>query len=79
MLKLYDNFGETIDRYTAVFTDRPESRPGTYEALAFNSDPFHPCGFGQHTQAMPGRHLGKKITLEDLPEPARQFVMQNME
>ncbi len=78
-LRIYDNGGKTIDRYTAVFMDRPERQPHQYEALGFNACPFHPQGFGQHVPATPGRHLGKRITLESLPEQARQFVQQNSE
>lgn len=82
-LRIYDNGGKTYDRYTAVFMDRVDSTYMTdgylYEALAFNDDPFHPLGFGQHVTAMPGRHLGKRITLDQLPPKARQFVQQNLE
>jgi len=77
-IRIYDNGGKTYDRYTAIFMDRPERGAGIYEALGFNDNPFHPLGFGQHTSAMPGRHLGKRIALEALPDKARQFVTQNM-
>ena len=87
-LRIYDNGGKTYDRYTAVFMDRPERAQyggfglpliRTYEALGFNDDPFHPLGFGMHVSAMPGRHLGKRVKLSDLPPKARQFVQQNLE
>lgn len=80
-MKIYDNGGKTFDRYTAVFEDRPYTRnmrDPRVEALAFSENPFHPQGFGQHTSAMPGRHLGKRIELKDLPPKARQFVEQNL-
>ena len=86
-VRLYDNGGATNDRYTAVFMDRPEraqyagfGRPlkRLYEALGFNAAPFHPLGFGQHTSAEPGRHLGKRVELADLPEDAQKFVLQNL-
>ena len=77
-LRIYDNGGKTLDRYTAVFMDRPERRAGLFEALGFNCAPFHPQGIGLHCQAMPGRHLGRRIELDDLPADARQFVMQNL-
>lgn len=81
-IRIYDNGGKTYDRYTCVFMDEPFSNiPGDErkQALAFDENPFHPLGFGQHTSAMPGRHLGKKISLDDLPEEARGFVLQNIE
>lgn len=87
-IRIYDNGGKTYDRYTAVFMGREECREyggfgrpliRTFEALSFNENPFHPLGFGMHATAMPGRHLGKRVKLEDLPEKAQQFVKQNME
>jgi hypothetical protein len=52
-VRCYDNGGESIDRYTVVFTGRaaPERCPGFpthYPYLAMNEAPFHPQGFGQH-------------------------------
>ena len=78
-LRIYDNGGQTFDRYTVVFMDRPERAPGTYEALAASEYPFSPMGFGQHVMAMPGRHLGRPIRFESLPEDVRRFVNQNLE
>lgn len=81
-IRIYDNGGKTYDRYTAVFMNQPVShhtRGETFMALGFNENPFHPLGYGQHCSALPGRHLGKRIKLDDLPPKARQFVQQNME
>ena len=53
-VRCYDNGGETIDRYTVVFTgkrarmDGGTGRPFAYPYLAMNARPFHPQGFGQH-------------------------------
>lgn len=81
-LKLFDNEGENIDRYTAVFTNRPEREINMFEASGFNENPFHPLGIGMHTSAMiddgKNSHLGKEIKIEDLPEKAREFVEQNL-
>jgi hypothetical protein len=82
-IKIYDNGGETLDRFTVVFIDRPYGT-GRYqqnlrEALAMDENPFSPLGFGQHTSAMDGTHLGTEIRLEELPEPCQRFVKQNME
>lgn len=72
-IRLYDNGGATADRYTAVDMRRPERQAGTYAAVGFNEAPFHPQGFGQHTVAMPGAHLGRRIKPDALPEQARRF------
>jgi len=39
-ITIFDNGGETIDRYTGVITK-------TGDVIGFNSNPFHPMGFGQ--------------------------------
>lgn len=79
-IRIYDNGGLTADRYTAVDMLTPHfnahSGVQTYDAIAFSGKPFHPQGFGQHTSAMPGAHLGRRITLDDLPADARKFVEQ---
>lgn len=78
-IKVYDNGGKSIDRYTVVFLDQPELKKGIYAALAMNAHPFDPQGFGQHTTAMVGRHLGKKITFEELPPDCQKLVRQDLE
>lgn len=85
-IRFYDKGGKTADRYTAVFLDRLErvtyisfgKAQKLYEALGFDSDPFHPLGFGQHCTAAVGRHLGKRIDFSELPENAQKFVIQNI-
>lgn len=76
-LRIYDNGGKTLDRYTAVFTNR-SNRNGLYDALGFSENPFDPLGFGQYTTAMDGLHLGKLTKYENLPENARQYVENNL-
>ena len=81
-IRIYDNNGKTLDRYTIIFMDRPySSDPGSVvkEALAASEFPFESRGFGQHCGAMPGRHLGKRIKFEELPKDVQAFVLQNME
>ena len=72
-VRIYDNSGKTFDRYTAVFMDQPE-RDGCFAALAMSVDPFHPQGIGQHTEAMPGRHLGRRVGIDALPQACRRFM-----
>ena len=81
-VKIYDNCGKTLDRFTAVFVKRPERRvygqPATFEALGFSGNPFHPWGYGQHCSAAVGRHLGKRTTFEALPEKAQTFLAERI-
>jgi hypothetical protein len=82
--RIYDNGGATQDRYTAVFLNDPQSPYANrdqmiYAAIGFDETPFSPLGFGQHTTARLGNHLGKRIAIRDLPEDARKFVTQELE
>lgn len=73
----YDNGGKSIDRYTVIYMDQNE-RNGCLSSVGMNSAPFHPQGFGQHTTAMPGRHLGKRIKFATLPDDCRKLVHQDL-
>lgn len=70
----YDNGGETLDRFTVIYTDEPEGL-GMYSARAMSENPFH--GFGQMCTASIGKHLGKRIGFDDLPEACKRVVMQD--
>lgn len=76
-IKCYDNGGATVDRYTVVYADQPENTPGLFACVAMNATPFHPQGFGQHSTARIGRHLGKQIAFASLPPDCRKLVMQD--
>ncbi len=75
-VRLYDNGGKTLDRYTAIYMDEVE-RPGLYSARGMSEQPFSPQGFGCYTSAMPGRHLGKRIKFEELPVDCQKLVLQD--
>jgi len=90
-IRAYDNNGESIDRYTVVFTGRYRGE-GWFQYLAMNSAPFHPQGFGQHGESQTqidvnnwgfapamGRkcHLGKRIPFSELPPDCQKLVMRD--
>lgn len=77
-VRIYDNGGKTADRYTAVFMDEPERPAGIFGALGMSEKPFHPQGVGMHCSAAPGKHLGKRITYEQLPEDCQKAVRQSI-
>lgn len=66
-LRVYDNGGETMDRYTVLRLDWP-ARMGFVEAYAMSDDPR---GFAQHCTAQDGPHLGKRISWGSLPVQCR--------
>lgn len=51
-LAIFDNGGETFDRYTVIYLDEPVSDDPYYSDrylyFAMSERPFHPQGFGQH-------------------------------
>ena len=80
-IKIYDAGNTVADRYTIIFINR-KTRGHLRESLASSANPFHPQGFGQHVEcALPYRYnryrLGKRLTLDDLPEQVQQFVKDN--
>lgn len=77
-MRIYDNNGKSVDRYTVVFMDTPETND-TYYALGMSAYPFHPQGIGLHCSAMPGKHLGKLITFDQLPKDCQTLVNREFE
>jgi hypothetical protein len=73
----YDNDGKSADRFTVIYLDEPERAANTFAAVGMNAEPFHPQGIGQHGSAMPGRHLGRRIALADLPADCQKLVQQD--
>jgi hypothetical protein len=76
-IQCYDNGGKTFDRYTVVYMDDPEGR-GLFSCVGMSEDPFHPQGFGQHSAALPGRHLGKRIAFAQLPADCQKLVRRDL-
>lgn len=77
MIKVYDNNGKTIDRYTVLFMDEPEqkTRAGTlYRSVSMSPEPAHPCGVAMYGSAIDGEHLGRRISFENLPYKVRQYM-----
>ena len=60
---VWDNGGRSMDRYTVVYDEPATVIPGEeyLTGLSMDNKPFHPQGFCQHGQALPGDHLGKEI------------------
>lgn len=50
-VRVYDNEGETIDRYTVIYARQSDKAPGIatqYPYVGMSERPTHPQGFGQH-------------------------------
>lgn len=79
---VYDDGGKSIDRYT-VYYSHPRKwgirEPGVYALVGMSAAPFHPQGFGQHGEGRLGRHNGRKIRFEELPEDCQRLVRRDLE
>lgn len=77
-VKCYDNGGKTCDRYTAVYLDQPERQHKMFTCVGMSEHPFHPQGFGQHSSAMIGSHLGKRVDSTTLPIDCQKLIKQDL-
>ena len=82
-VRCYDNGGETVDRYTVVFTGRyKQNTGGEFWYVGMSGNPFHPLGIGTHGSSRTQidypsyRHLGKKVKFDDLTENCKLCVLQ---
>ena len=74
-LRIYDNGGKTLDRYTAIpprwaRAMHYDARRGLWDAVGSGADPR---GVSGHCDAVPGPHLGKRVHWDDLPEAVQSL------
>lgn len=67
---IWDNGGETFDRYVVIMKDR--------SALGLSDNPDSPQGFSQWSEITEGPHLGKKIVWDDLPKDVQDHVVRRL-
>ena len=72
---IYDNGGKTFDRFTVYYD---EMERGFYTGRGMSAKPFHPQGFGQFITGALGKHNGKRITFDSLPEDCQKLVKQDL-
>lgn len=66
-MDIYDNGGETLDRYTIFLDANSDDAIGASE---------HGNGFYQHLKAKRGRHLGKKVPFTSLSTELRRKLAE---
>lgn len=74
VLRIYDNGGKTMDRYTILPPrwDKEHRMPdGDWLALYSGTDPK---GMSGHVECAAGSHLGKRIHWDDLPEAVQRIA-----
>lgn len=82
-IRIYDNGGETYDRYTVVFTLDMSLVDGNTHYRAYSSNPYSPLGFAQWGESSTfidepnGDHLGERIEFSKLPELVQRCVRED--
>ena len=73
-ISIYDNGGKSYDRITVIFNDRKRAtKDGVlYECISASENG---SGFYLHSEAMKGRHLGKKIDFSKLSLPLQNKLL----
>ena len=73
-ISIYDNGGKTLDRITVIFNDKKRvTKDGIlYECIATSETGN---GFYLHSEAMKGKHLGKKIDFSRLSLPLQNKLL----
>lgn len=73
---VYDNGGESIDRYTVV-TDCEEI-DGALFSLHLSEDCTAPNGVSMCGSVIPGEHLGREISFTELPERMQEHIRKQL-
>ena len=73
-ITIYDNGGKTLDRITVIFD---KEKIQTKDGILYNCIVASETGSGiyQHSEAMKGRHLGKKIDFSELSLPLQNKLL----
>jgi len=81
VISVRDNGGKTLDRYVVIFDPAifVPSRSGLFVCLSLSKDPDDPqFGISQFDECVPGDHLGKIISWNDLPEAVREHIVRRL-
>ena len=73
-ISIYDNGGKTFDRITVIFDkEKRQTKDGVlYECISSSETG---SGFFLHSEAMKGKHLGKKIDFNKLSLPLQNKIL----
>lgn len=74
---IYDNGGETIDRYTVVtdVIEKQDHHHTYYMALGLSTGGV---AYNEWGAALPGKHLGRQIHIEDLDEATQWQIFKRV-
>jgi len=71
-IRIFDNNGETLDRYTVVLIDSLDSRTNLYTCLGLCSTGKNVSMFGECSPDWLGQD--KEILLDSLPAPLKRHI-----
>jgi len=75
--RIWDNDGETFDRYTVEFLEDEDTEAFGPYYMAIGDTGNVPNGVCMHVDGvMVGDHLGREIDISEMTEPARRAVLQ---
>ena len=73
-ISIYDNGGKTIDRITVIFDkEKRQTKDGILYNCIVASETV--SGIYLHSEAMKGKHLGKKIDFSNLSLPLQNKLL----
>lgn len=75
---IWDNEGETLDRYVIVLKEKKGWSDDYYPCIYSCHQPASPQGVSGWSDVGEGEHLGKRINWADLPENVQEFVINQL-
>ena len=75
-ISIYDNQGKSLDSITIVFNNTKRDKSGNrykYDCIASSKSGF---GFFMHSECIKGKHLGKKISFNQLENSLQKILKQ---
>lgn len=89
ILRIFDNQGETIDRYTAILDDsyiHHITKEVYYTSISMSHNPDSPLGVSQYGDCIfdstingENYHLGNEILFTELPKNIQEHLLKRIE
>jgi len=75
---IWDNGGDSIDRYRIVLHPDGSTFPPNFPGLNVSESPDHPQGVSMWTEVCEGDHLGNKLEWDDLPMNIQSHIRSRL-
>lgn len=77
-VRIYDNGGKTVDRYSVLVEDGNERWDGEARYVTCLGVSDGGRAYSEFSEALPGRHLGKRVKLEALDAATRAHIVERL-